>query len=80
MAKGAGTASERAVNNQTEEVGGRSRKEGKESGKEEEDDRGVVGGGVRPRKWGERGRERGAEGRAGWPPHNSKAGIGGDEE
>ena len=44
MAKGAGTASERAVNNQTGEVGGRSREEEKESGKEEEDDGGVVGG------------------------------------
>ena len=44
MAKGAGTASERAVNNQTGEVGGRSREEGKESGQEEEDDGGVVGG------------------------------------
>ena len=25
-------------------------------------------------------RERGAEGRAGWPPHNSKADVGCDEE
>ena len=39
-----------------------------------------MGGGVGPRKWEERGRERGAEGRAGWPPHNSKAGVGCDEE
>ena len=44
MAKGAGTASERPVNNQTGEVGGRSREEEKESGKEEEDEGGVVGG------------------------------------
>ena len=80
MAKGAGTASERAVNNQTGEVGGRSREEEKESGKEEEDDGGVGGGGVGPSKWEERGRERGAEGRAGWPPHNSKADVGCDEE
>ena len=53
--------------------------EEEESGRGEEEDGGVVGG-VGPGECDERGRERGAEGRAGWPPHNSKADIGCDEE